>query len=110
MTARTAYGLDAPRGAHWAENAACGSPLVDPEWWWPENGPLSIDGRRALHICRAHCPGRAGCARAADEKPPRFPCVQGGRRYVERSGGGVQRSKLTEPTSAVGCPYCAGEA
>lgn len=110
MTARTAYGLDTPRGTHWAESAACGTPLVDPEWWWSETaGPLTQDGRRALHICRTHCPARVACHRAALDNPPKHPCIQGGRRYVAVTDYRTVEIRAVQ-TSARGCPYCAGEA
>lgn len=109
MTARTAYGLDTQRGEHWANQAACISPTVDPEWWWPVNGPLSQDGRRALHICRVHCPARVDCHKAAIDNPPKHPCIQGGRRYVAVTDSRTVEIRAVQ-TSALGCPYCTGEA
>ena len=66
MTARTAYGLDTPRGMHWADLAACSratNPGVDPEWWWPTpaNHVVSANTLRALHVCRQHCPVQTAC-------------------------------------------------
>lgn len=115
MTARTAYGLETPRGMHWADLAACSraaNPGVDPEWWWPPQGASSPDTLRAQHICRVHCPVLAQCDRDAVDVPPTHPCVAGGRRYVAVSGGGgrVAASKVVDPDVSLGCPYCAGGA
>lgn len=113
MTARTAHGLDTPRGTHWADEAACNrinNRAVDPEWFWPENGLLGQDGMRALHICLSHCPVRARCHAEAVDSPPPHPCIAGGRRYVMFSGRPVTRVSRDEPTTSYGCPYCAGEA
>ena len=109
MTARTAYGLDTPRGTHWSNNAACGTPLVDPDWWFPPERSWGSDAARALHICLSHCPVRAGCDRDAVENPQGHPCVRGGRRWVHRNADVVQ-SGMEKPTSTAGCPYCTGEA
>jgi hypothetical protein len=114
MTARTAYGLETPRGAHWADRAACGSPKVDPEWWWPvEHGAPTAYTRLAVHICRQHCAVRVDCERDAYEEPPRYPVVVGGMRFVSEGGSGrgrVRPAALVESDACTGCPYCAGEA
>lgn len=111
MTARTAYGLETPRGFHWADLAACSparNPGVDPEWWWPMPGQASPETMRAAHICRAHCPVRVACHADTLQNPPVHACVQAGRRYVLLSGGSgrVVESKQLPSASAGGCPYC----
>ncbi|MGW9196089.1 hypothetical protein [Micromonospora chersina] len=72
-------------------------------------GPLTVDGRRALHICRTHCPARVACHLAAVDNPPSHPCIAGGRRYVPVTDTRTVEMRA-EQTSARGCPYCAGEA
>lgn len=114
MTARTAYGLDTPRGTHWEARAACGHPEVDPEWWWPvEHTVASGNTRLAVHICRSDCPVRAQCHAPAVETPQRHPVVVGGRRYVADGGTGrgrVHAVPMTVSDTYTDCPYCTGEA
>lgn len=114
MTARTAYGLDTPRGTHWEDRAACAHPQVDPEWFWPvEHGMAASTTRLAVHICRRHCPVLAQCRQDVTDVPPPDPCVAGGRRYVADGGAGrgrVRARPMTVSDTYTDCPYCKKEA
>lgn len=108
--ARSAHGLDTPRGTHWETRAACrpGQP-VDPEWWWPIATSLAEDAARALHICRTHCPVMDQCRQAIQDQPPRHPTVQGGVRYVvdpRNHHRAVPAPDAPHPPRVTGCPYC----
>ncbi len=62
FTRRTAYGLDAPRGMHWTERAACLGETVHTESLISRRLDLAT---KAVSMC-AGCPVLAQCTRDVD--------------------------------------------
>jgi transcription factor WhiB len=88
----------------WRLRAGCRG--MDPELWFPRSAD-SADARKALHVCRTHCPVWEDCLAWVT---PRVTggMVAGGWHWVTVKGSAgrrVRQSTRTRPT-AQGCLKC----
>jgi Transcription factor WhiB len=93
------WGLDTDRAVGWWEAAICRGLT---RMFFSRDSQVAA---QAMHLCRAHCPVLASCAREAARLTP-TGAVQGGIWYHDGTSSGAGPRKRQPPDPGCG-PWCA---